>query len=119
MIKINNFSELQYLRTNDSAKLKGDVEEVFRKISLLDLKFTELLSNLKSDIQMDTSSHKSENKETNSKIELGTQEIQHELLIRLSNLKTDIEQMKVELTASIVWITLCCIATRISFIPNN
>jgi Protein of unknown function (DUF1640) len=79
--------ELQYLRSNDSANLKGEVDVIQRQISLLDLKFTEFLSNLKSDISIDMNVHKGEYKELTSKVELGTQELQHKLLIKLSNLK--------------------------------
>jgi hypothetical protein len=58
---------------------------------------------------MDMNTHKAECKESNVKIELQTQQLEHQLVMQLSNLKTEMETMKVELTSNIVWMTMGCL----------
>ena len=107
-------NELSSLRQNDSLNIKGDVDSLLRDIENLELKFSDMLLHLKSDISIDLSSHKAESKELTNEVDLQIQEINHKLIIRLADLKTNIETMKVELTTNIVWLTVASLLALIA-----
>ncbi|KAJ3188732.1 hypothetical protein HDU85_004446 [Gaertneriomyces sp. JEL0708] len=107
-------NELQLLRQNDSAQLKADTEQIMRDIESMNAKLSELLGTLKSDISMDLNNHKSEGRELGTDTDLRIQEIHHKLIVRISDLKTRIETMKVETTRFIVWIALGTFAILMS-----
>lgn len=107
-------NELSSLRQNDSLNIKGDVDSLLRDIESLELKFSDMLLHLKSDISIDLSSHKAESKELTNEVDLQIQEINHKLIIRLADLKTNIETMKVELTTNIVWLTVASLLALIA-----
>lgn len=88
-------SELANLRQDDSISLKTDVDKVFRELELLNQKFGELQNDLKTDTSMEINTRKQDYKEIGTRIELGIQEVKHKLIISMSNLKTQIEQIKV------------------------
>lgn len=99
-------NELSSLRQNDSLNLKGDTDAILRDIENLEFRFTDLLIQLKNDISMDLNLHKAESKELTTEVDLKIQEINHKLIIRMAELKTNVETMKVELTTNIVWYTV-------------
>ncbi|KAJ3047656.1 hypothetical protein HK097_011339 [Rhizophlyctis rosea] len=99
-------NELQLLRQNDSAALKSDTESIMREIENLNGKFSEMLGSLKSEIGMDINNHKTDGREVGTDTDLRIQEIHHRLVIKLSDLKTKIETMKVETTRTIVWMAV-------------
>lgn len=106
--KIRN--ELQFLRQNDSTNLKQDSEDIVRQVELAGHTFSEGVQSLKADISLDMNTHKNECKESNGRIESQAQQLEHRLVMQLSNIKTEIETLKVEATGNIVWMTLGCIA---------
>ncbi|KAJ3284811.1 hypothetical protein HK104_009765 [Borealophlyctis nickersoniae] len=91
-------NELQLLRQNDSATLKADTETIMREVEGLNQKFSEMIGSLKAEISMDINNHKTEGREIGTDTDLAIQEIHHRLVIKLSDLKTKIETMKVETT---------------------
>ncbi|KAH6581109.1 hypothetical protein BASA61_009232 [Batrachochytrium salamandrivorans] len=96
-------NELQLLRQNDSANLKADTEMVVRELESLHQKFADLLASLKGEVAMDLNNHKADSRELGTDTDLRIQEIHHKLVLRLSDLKTKIETMKVEMTRMIVY----------------
>lgn len=94
---------LQALRQNEYAALRTDAERLSRGLEALSQAFGETLSALKSDITMDLHSHKGAAREVGTDIDLRTQTIGHRLLVKISQLKTSMEALKVELTRDIVW----------------
>lgn len=90
--------------------VSNEVEQILREIESLDQNFSEQLLQLKSDISMDLHSHKAESKELTNEVDLRIQEIHHKLVIRLADLKTNIETMKVNLTTQIGWYVVAAIA---------
>ncbi|KAJ3046009.1 hypothetical protein HDV00_003757 [Rhizophlyctis rosea] len=107
-------NELQLLRQNDSATLKSDTESIMREIENLNQKFSEMLGSLKSEIGMDINNHKTDGREVGTDTDLRIQEIHHRLVIKLSDLKTKIETMKVETTRTIVWMAVGVFALLLS-----
>ncbi|KAI8820754.1 uncharacterized protein EV422DRAFT_567647 [Fimicolochytrium jonesii] len=107
-------NELQLLRQNDSAQLKSDTEQILRDTETMNAKFSELVGNLKSDVSMDLNNHKTDGREIGTDTDLSIQEIHHKLIVKISDLKTKIETMKVETTRFIVWIGLCTFAILMS-----
>ncbi|KAJ3370882.1 hypothetical protein HDU91_005809 [Kappamyces sp. JEL0680] len=106
-------NELSGLRQNDSQNLKEEAQSILREIEFLDARFSDSLLQLKSDISMDLNLHKAESKELTTEVDLRIQEIHHKLSIRLSELKTNIETMKVDLTTSIFYVVFFSIASLI------
>eukprot|EP00842_Homolaphlyctis_polyrhiza_P003297 jgi/Hompol1/3969/HPOL_003417-RA len=103
-------NELQLLRQNDSANLKADTEMVMREIESLNQKFTELVASLKAEVAMDLNNHKADAREQGTETDLRIQEIHHKLVLKLSDLKTKIETMKVELTRMIIWMIIVAVS---------
>ncbi|KAI8915109.1 hypothetical protein BC831DRAFT_507699 [Entophlyctis helioformis] len=99
-------NELQLLRQNDSVTLKADTDSVLREIETLNQKFSELVAALKADVAMDLNNHKSDSRELATDTDLRLQEIHHKLVLKMSDIKTRIETMKVELTRMIVWMII-------------
>ena len=112
-------NELQLLRQNDSAALKSDTESIMREIENLNGKFSEMLGSLKSEIGMDINNHKTDGREVGTDTDLRIQEIHHRLVIKLSDLKTKIETMKVETTRTIVCKDLKLTFVRETSMPNR
>ncbi|KAL2919520.1 hypothetical protein HK105_201167 [Polyrhizophydium stewartii] len=106
-------NELQLLRQNDSANLKAETEAVMREIESLNQKFSELVASLKAEVAMDLNSHKADAREVGTDADLRIQEIHHKLVLRLSDIKTKIEAMKVEMTRMIVWMVIGLVGTLI------
>ena len=77
------------------------IEQILREIENLDANYSEQILSLKSDISLDLHAHKAESKELTTQVDHKIQEIHHKLIIRLSDLKTNIESMKVDLTSQI------------------
>ncbi|RKO91468.1 hypothetical protein BDK51DRAFT_32244 [Blyttiomyces helicus] len=94
--------ELQLLRQNDTVVLKTDCEIVLRDIEKLNIKLTEMISALKSEIGIEVNSHKTDGRETRNEMDLGIQEIHHRLIVKISDLKTRIESMKIESTRYVI-----------------
>ncbi|KAI9100515.1 hypothetical protein DFS34DRAFT_614856 [Phlyctochytrium arcticum] len=107
-------NELQLLRQNDSAQLKADTEQILREIESLNGKFAEMIGSLKTDVSMDLNNHKTDGREVGTDTDLRIQEIHHKLIVRISDLKTKIETMKVETTRIIVWMALGTFAILMS-----
>ncbi|EGF83296.1 hypothetical protein BATDEDRAFT_32705 [Batrachochytrium dendrobatidis JAM81] len=99
-------NELQLLRQNDSASLKADTETTIREIESLHQKFVDILASLKGEVAMDLNNHKADSRELGTDTDLRIQEIHHKLVLKLSDLKTKIETMKVEMTQMIVWMVI-------------
>lgn len=95
-------NELQLLRQNDSAQLKADTEQILRDIESMNAKFSEIIGSLKTDVSMDINNHKTDGREVGTDTDLRIQEIHHKLIVKISDLKTKIETMKVETTRFIV-----------------
>ncbi|KND03207.1 uncharacterized protein SPPG_02264 [Spizellomyces punctatus DAOM BR117] len=107
-------NELQLLRQNDSAQLKADTEQILRDIESMNAKFSEFVGSLKTDVSMDLNNHKTDGREVGTDTDLRIQEIHHKLIVRISDLKTKIETMKVETTRIIVWMALGTFAVLMS-----
>ena len=106
-------NELQLLRQNDSANLKADTDTIVREIDALHQKFTEIVASLKADVAMDLNNHKGDSRELESIMDLRIQEIHHKLILRLSDVKTQIEAMKVEITRNIIWMVIVMVSSLI------
>jgi hypothetical protein len=99
-------NELGSIRQNDSQNIKQESDALLRAIENLDQAVTEQMLNLKSEISLEMSNHKSDTKELAKAMDLCIQNVQHKLVIRLAEMKTNIETLKVELTTNIVWMTV-------------
>ncbi|KAI8921427.1 hypothetical protein DFJ77DRAFT_449832 [Powellomyces hirtus] len=107
-------NELQLLRQNDSTQLKADTDQILRDTESMNAKFSELVGSLKTDVSMDLNNHKADGREIGTDTDLNIQEIHHKLIVRISDLKTRIETMKVETTRNIVWMALATFAILMS-----
>jgi hypothetical protein len=90
-------AELSTLRRTETASLQSTTGMIQRELDMLSLKFREDFNNLKSDLQIDMNNRKAELKEEKQKCELRIQDMNHRLSILASELKTDIETMKLNL----------------------
>ncbi|KAI9206911.1 uncharacterized protein BJ171DRAFT_308610 [Polychytrium aggregatum] len=106
-------NELQLLRQNDTANLKTDSEAILRDIEALNQKFADKIASLKSEVAIDMNIHKSESREHGMDLNLRMQEINHKLVLRISDLKTNIETMKIDTTRMIVWYLLLTLSVLI------
>ncbi|KAI8592909.1 hypothetical protein BDZ88DRAFT_406550 [Geranomyces variabilis] len=107
-------NELQLLRQNDSTQLKADTDQILRDTESMNAKFSEIIGSLKTDVSMDLNNHKTDGREIGTETDLNIQEIHHKLILKISDLKTKIETMKVETTTNIVWMALATFATLMS-----
>ncbi|KAJ3024295.1 hypothetical protein HKX48_003120 [Thoreauomyces humboldtii] len=107
-------NELQLLRQNDSTQLKADTDQIMRDTESMNAKFSELVGSLKTDVSMDLNNHKTDGREIGTDTDLNIQEIHHKLIVKISDLKTRIETMKVETTRNIVWMALGTFAILMS-----
>ncbi|KAJ3160333.1 hypothetical protein HDU86_000667 [Geranomyces michiganensis] len=107
-------NELQLLRQNDSTQLKADTDQILRDTESMNAKFSEIIGSLKTDVSMDLNNHKTDGREIGTETDLNIQEIHHKLIVRISDLKTKIETMKVETTTNIVWMALATFAILMS-----
>jgi hypothetical protein len=108
-------TELHSLRQNESQSIKQESEFIAREMDQIDSKLSERILSLKSDISIDLNQHKQDTKEFTKQIDLSIQNIQHKLVIRLADMKTLIETIKVELTTDIVWMTVLTMAGIMAF----
>ncbi|KAJ3213838.1 Golgi transport complex subunit 6 [Dinochytrium kinnereticum] len=99
-------NELQVLRQNETGSLKNDVDTIMRNLENLNQKLAERISALKSDVSMDINNHKTEARDIGTSTDLKIQEIHHKLVIKISNLKTKMETVKMDITRNIVWTAL-------------
>jgi hypothetical protein len=96
-------NELTSTRQNDCSTLKRTIEEIIMELETLDSKYSDSIQRLKSDIQMDLNSHTNDHKEVVGNLNLRIQEANHKLVIKLADMKTMVESLKIELTTLIVW----------------
>jgi phage-related minor tail protein len=82
--------------------LKSDFEEILREIDSLNQKFTEHVAALKSEITIELNNRKSEMREQSKRIDLLVQEINHDMVVKMSDVRTNIEAMKMGITQNIV-----------------
>ncbi len=82
--------------------LKSDFEEILREIDSLNSKFTEYVAALKSEITIELNNRKSEMREQSKRIDLLVQEINHDMVVKMSDVRTNIEAMKMGITQNIV-----------------
>lgn len=94
------------MRQTDSNVLEQETENINSTITKLNSSFTDILSILKSDILIELNQRKSESRENSKLIDLGIQEVNHELKLRISDVRTTIEAMKMAITQSIVRVAL-------------
>ncbi|KAJ3104423.1 Golgi transport complex subunit 6 [Phlyctochytrium bullatum] len=103
-------NELQILRQNETGSLKAEVETIMRNLESLNQKLSERIAALKADVSMDLNNHKTEARDIGTTTDLKIQEIHHKLVIHISNLKTKMETIKMDLTRNIVWTALFAFA---------
>jgi hypothetical protein len=99
-------NELSNLRQIDFSNLFRTGETLGIDLEALDQKYTDSIIRLKNEINMDMNAHTNEHKEVVTNLDLRIQEANHKLVIKLADLKTLIESVKVELTTTIVWLTV-------------
>ncbi|KAI9145773.1 hypothetical protein BKA69DRAFT_1049541 [Paraphysoderma sedebokerense] len=91
-------TELKVVRQNDYATVKSETDSISREIDSLNQRLRDDISNLKSDIQIDMNNRKSEIREEAKLTEFKVQEVNNKLTVLCSDIKTDIETMKLETT---------------------
>ncbi|KAJ3085069.1 hypothetical protein HK102_000349, partial [Quaeritorhiza haematococci] len=99
-------NELQVLRQNDNATLRTQIDSLRRDIEGLNSQFTDYLTQLKAEISMDMHNRKSESREVSQQTDLLVQDINHKLILKLSDVRTSIEAMKMSTTRSVVWVAI-------------
>ena len=82
--------------------LKSEFEEILREIDSLNSRFTEHVASLKSEITIELNNRKSEMREQSKRIDLLVQEINHDMVVKMSDVRTNIEAMKMGITQNIV-----------------
>jgi hypothetical protein len=107
--------EISSLRQNETQNTKQEVELLTRELDALQTQLVERVVGLKSDMSLELNQHKSDTKELAKSIDLGIQQVQHKLVIKLADMKTLIETMKVELTTDIVWMTVLTMGGILAF----
>jgi hypothetical protein len=107
--------EISSLRQNETQNTKQEVELLARELDALQTQLVERVVGLKSDMSLELNQHKSDTKEVAKSIDLGIQQVQHKLVIKLADMKTLIETMKVELTTDIVWMTVLTMGGILAF----
>lgn len=98
--------ELSLLRQNDTAQLRTEAEQILREIENMNSVWVDHTNTLKGEISMDMNNRKSETREHETLTELRIQDVQHKLVLKLSELKTAMERVKMESTTKVVWISL-------------
>lgn len=73
--------------------------------------WVEALNSLKGEISMDMNNRKSETRESAKITDLRIQDVQHKLVIKLAELKTGMEKLKMEITKRIVWVAIASFAS--------
>ncbi|KAJ3103761.1 Golgi transport complex subunit 6 [Phlyctochytrium planicorne] len=94
-------NEIQVMRQNETSTMKADVDQIMRSMENLNQKLAERVAALKADISMDINHHKTEARDIGTTTDLKIQEIHHKLVIKVSDLKTKMETIKMDLTRNI------------------
>ncbi|KAJ3187559.1 hypothetical protein HK101_009371 [Irineochytrium annulatum] len=102
--------QLQLLRQNETGSLKGDVDQIMRNLDNLNQKLAERIASLKADVSMDLNNHKTEARDVSATIDLKVQEVNHHLILKIADLKTKMETLKMDTTRNIVWVALLSFA---------
>ncbi|KAI3631947.1 hypothetical protein MIR68_009783 [Amoeboaphelidium protococcarum] len=90
-------SELASLRKTETAALQQQTSSIQKDLDLLTLKWKEDFNTVKSDLQLDMNTRKSEMKQETQKNEIRIQDILHRVQLNAGDLKTSLEAMKLEL----------------------
>ncbi|KAF5369816.1 hypothetical protein D9758_001118 [Tetrapyrgos nigripes] len=87
-------SEITLTTKNDSATVQTASTALRREVDKLDVKMKEDLATLKHEIQIDLDSHKNETKEMFKRRNMMIEDILHRSIVSISDLRTDIEEVK-------------------------
>ena len=82
--------------------MRAELDLLVREADVLNQKFNESITNLKNDITMDMNNRKSEIREESKVTDVQIQDIHHELIVKLSDLRTGIETTKMETTRRVI-----------------
>lgn len=83
-----------------------DYQDLSKRIELLNNTFNEAISSLKSETTIDMNNRKAETRQISKRIDFELQDLNHDLLLKLSNMKTTIEAMKMKITTNVVWVAI-------------
>ncbi|KAG6857368.1 hypothetical protein H0H87_005671 [Tephrocybe sp. NHM501043] len=91
-------AEITMMTKNDSAAIRTATAALRREVDKLDVKMKEDLNTLKHEIQMDVDSRKNETKSDHKQrdIAIELQEILNKVIVSVSDLRTDVEEIKWE-----------------------
>lgn len=90
-------TELATLRKKETSALEATTAAINRDLEIAQLKFKEDFNNTKTEIQLEMNNRKGELQQDKQRNELLLQEVNHRLTINMSQLKTDMESMKLQL----------------------
>ena len=90
-------SELTTERKTDATSISLKLASCFREVDRLKQNFVENMHNLRSEAQLELNGRKQEVSEDRRRDEMRVQEIQNGIVVGISDLKTEIEMMKLNL----------------------
>ncbi|KAG6918943.1 hypothetical protein DXG01_010598 [Tephrocybe rancida] len=89
-------AEITMMTKNDSAAIRTSTTALRREVDRLDVKMKEDLDTLKHEIQMDVESRKNETKSDHKQRDIAIEEILNKVIVSVSDLRTDVEEIKWE-----------------------
>jgi len=99
---------------NDSAAIRAGTAALRREVDRLDVKMKEDIANLKHEIQMELDSRKNEAKADLKQQDIAIEELQNKAIVNVSDLRTDVEEIKWEnMRKAVVTLSAFVVATII------
>ncbi|KDR83814.1 hypothetical protein GALMADRAFT_219647 [Galerina marginata CBS 339.88] len=89
-------AEMTMSTKNDSAAIRAATAALRRDVDRLDVKMKEDIGNLKHEIQMELDSRKNEAKADFKQQDIGIEEVLNKAIVNVSDLRTDVEEIKWE-----------------------
>ncbi|KAF6762684.1 hypothetical protein DFP72DRAFT_564166 [Ephemerocybe angulata] len=87
-------AEITMMTKNDSAAIQSTTAALRREFERLDIKMKEDVGNLKHEIQMELDTRKNEAKTDLKQMDIAIEEILNRTVVTVSDLRTDVEEMK-------------------------
>ncbi|KAG6813476.1 hypothetical protein H0H92_010501 [Tricholoma furcatifolium] len=89
-------AEITMMTKNDSAAIRTATTAMRREVDKLDIKMKEDVDTLKHEIQMDVNSRKNETKADHKQRDISVEELLNKVIVSVSDLRTDVEEIKWE-----------------------